>query len=545
MIGFSVFLCKEKIAIIKRKREKGHVALSSSTFEGKKKTENGTKRLIFTAVSILLEIVFLLFLFTKVSEYATIIDWVTRIVAIFLVLGLYSMDKTSSMKMPWIILMLAFPILGVSLYLLVGLNGSTKKMRARYEEIDKKLLPYLPDNRQILEWMKKENPQAGAIASYLTNYSCYPVYQNTDVTYYDEAIKGLDAQLEDLSKAEKFIFMEYHAIEDEEAWQRIQTVLEDRVKAGVEVRIFYDDMGSIWFVNMDFATKLKSLGIKCRVFNPILPGLNMFLNNRDHRKITVIDGKVAYTGGYNLANEYFNITHPYGIWKDTGIRMEGDAVKSMTVAFLEMWNAAGNVKSKELVPEKYVINYAYQAQQRGYVQPYADSPLDGEQVGEEVYISMANKAEKYCWFITPYLIITDEMTHALTLAAKRGVDVRIITPGIPDKKMVYSVTRSFYHNLVKHGVRIYEWTPGFCHAKMSVADDKMATCGTINLDYRSLYHHFENGCFLADCDAVLEIRDDLIRTMGESREVTEQYKEGRSAGLRLGQLILRLFAELL
>ena len=158
---------------------------------------------------------------------------------------------------------------------------------------------------------------------------------------------------------------------------------------------------------------------------------------------------------------------------------------------------------------------------------------------------MANKAEKYCWFITPYLIITDEMTHALTLAAKRGVDVRIITPGIPDKKMVYSVTRSFYHNLVKHGVRIYEWTPGFCHAKMSVADDKMATCGTINLDYRSLYHHFENGCFLADCDAVLEIRDDLIRTMGESREVTEQYKEGRSAGLRLGQLIIRLFAELL
>lgn len=545
MIGFSVFLCKEKIAIIKRKREKGHVDLSSSTFEGKKKTENGTKRLIFTAVSILLEIVFLLFLFTKVSEYATIIDWVTRIVAIFLVLGLYSMDKTSSMKMPWIILMLAFPILGVSLYLLVGLNGSTKKMRARYEEIDKKLLPYLPDNRQILEWMKKESPQAGAIASYLTNYSCYPVYQNTDVTYYDEAIKGLDAQLEDLSKAEKFIFMEYHAIEDEEAWQRIQTVLEDRVKAGVEVRIFYDDMGSIWFVNMDFATKLKSLGIKCRVFNPILPGLNMFLNNRDHRKITVIDGKVAYTGGYNLANEYFNITHPYGIWKDTGIRMEGDAVKSMTVAFLEMWNAAGNVKSKELVPEKYVIHYAYKAQQRGYVQPYADSPLDGEQVGEEVYISMANKAEKYCWFITPYLIITDEMTHALTLAAKRGVDVRIITPGIPDKKMVYSVTRSFYHNLVKHGVRIYEWTPGFCHAKMSVADDKMATCGTINLDYRSLYHHFENGCFLADCDAVLEIRDDLIRTMGESREVTEQYKEGRSAGLRLGQLILRLFAELL
>lgn len=176
---------------------------------------------------------------------------------------------------------------------------------------------------------------------------------------------------------------------------------------------------------------------------------------------------------------------------------------------------------------------------------YADSPMDNEQVGEEVYISMINKAEKYCWFMTPYLIITDEMTHALCLAAKRGVDVRIITPGIPDKKFIYNVTRSFYHGLVKHGVRVYEWTPGFCHAKMSVADDCMATCGTINLDYRSLYHHFENGCFMADCQAVVEIKNDLIRTMGECRDVTDQYQTGRSAYLRLGQLFMRLFAGLL
>ena len=451
----------------------------------------------------------------------------------------------SAMKMPWMILIMVFPVAGVGIYLLCGHSGVDIGIRKHFQGLQSGLTPLLPEKEDVLQQLSAEDRQTGNMACYISHSAGYPVYGNTDLEFYPEAVDGFEAQKEALKQAKKFIFMEYHAIEDEEAWQRIQTVLEDRVKAGVEVRIFYDDMGSIWFVNMDFATKLKSLGIKCRVFNPILPGLNMFLNNRDHRKITVIDGKIAYTGGYNLANEYFNITHPYGIWKDTGIRMEGDAVKSMTVAFLEMWNAAGNIKSKELVPEKYVINHAYQAQQRGYVQPYADSPLDGEQVGEEVYISMANKAEKYCWFITPYLIITDEMTHALTLAAKRGVDVRIITPGIPDKKMVYSVTRSFYHNLVKHGVRIYEWTPGFCHAKMSVADDKMATCGTINLDYRSLYHHFENGCFLVDCDAVLEIRDDLIRTMGESREVTEQYKEGRSAGLRLGQLILRLFAELL
>lgn len=519
--------------------------MQKNTLEGKAKTKNGIKRLCFCAVCILLEVIFIVSMITRLNEYAEIVNLLTRLLGTILVLALYASDQTSSMKMPWIILILIFPIMGVALYLLIGLNGGTRKMRKRYEKIDSRLFPLIPANRDNLERLRLQLPKAGSISTYIQRNSSYPVYRNTDITYYDEAIKGLHAQLADLAKAEHFIFMEYHAIEDAEAWHMVQEVLEDRVKAGVEVRVFYDDMGSIGFINTDFIKKMEKVGIRCRVFNPFTPGLNMFLNNRDHRKITVIDGKVGFTGGYNLANEYFNMTQPYGMWKDTGIRLEGDAVKSLTVTFLEMWNAVSDKDADDVDVEKYLTPSGYRARQAGFVQPYADIPTDDEQVGEEVYISIINKAEKYCWFITPYLIITDEMTHALTLAAKRGVDVRIITPGIPDKKMVYSVTRSFYHNLVKHGVRIYEWTPGFCHAKMSVADDRMATCGTINLDYRSLYHHFENGCFLADCDAVLEIRDDLIRTMGESREVTEQYKEGRSAGLRLGQLILRLFAELL
>lgn len=407
------------------------------------------------------------------------------------------------------------------------------------------LLPCLPENADILSDMYEKVPQAAGISTYLAKNALYPVYQNTDVTYYDQASKGLEAQLSDLSKARKFIFMEYHAIEDKESWHRIQKVLTERVQAGVEVRVFYDDMGSIFFIDRDFSEKMEKLGIKCRVFNPVAPAFNMFLNNRDHRKITVIDGKIAYTGGYNLANEYFNVTHPYGIWKDTGIRLEGDAVKSFTIAFLEMWNASERKVPREVDVSQYLLHYDYEAKQSGFIQPYADSPLDNEQVGEDVYISMANKAQRYCWFITPYLIITDEMSHALTLAAKRGVDVRIITPGIPDKKPIYSVTRSFYNQLVKHGVRIFEWTPGFCHAKMSVADDTMATCGTINLDYRSLYHHFENGCFMADCEVVHEIRDDFIRLFTESAEVTEKYRTGRSARRRLGQSIMRLFAGLL
>lgn len=515
------------------------------TVEGKAKMKNGVKRLVFCGLAILLQLLFWVLLFLHLSQYTQVIDYATRIFALILVLVIYSENKTASIKMPWIILILVAPILGVILYLLIGLDYTTWSVKKRYQQIDEVLLPKLPENADILGKLMQQNPKASAIASYLQTYSRYPVYQNTDVTYYDDAADGLEAQLAEMAKAEHFIFMEYHAIENAQSWKRIQDVLEDRIRAGVEVRVFYDDMGSIGFVNQDFARSLEKVGIACRVFNPFVPGLNLFLNNRDHRKITVIDGKVGFTGGYNLANEYFNVTHPYGQWKDTGIRLEGDAVRSLTVTFLEMWNAIRINDKDDADLDRYLPHVPYAAQQQGFIQPYADSPMDNEQVGENVYISMANKAERYCWFMTPYLIITDEMTHALSLAAKRGVDVRIITPGIPDKKLIYSITRSFYSGLVKNGVRIFEWTPGFCHGKMSVADDCMATCGTINLDYRSLYHHFENGCFLADCDAVGEIRDDMERTMSQCREVTQQYRSGQKARLRLGQMFLRLFAELL
>ena len=397
---------------------------------------------------------------------------------------------------------------------------------------------------------------------YIRRQAGYPVYENTKVEYYDDAAKGLEAQKKDLAKAEKFIFMEYHAIEDAESWHELRDILAERVKAGVEVRVFYDDMGSLGFINTDFVKRTESFGIQCRVFNPFAPGLNLFLNNRDHRKITVIDGKVGFTGGYNLANEYFHRTEPYGFWKDTGVRLEGDAVQSLTVTFLEMWNAvnegdqddkefmkyimASNAerlaekaskkineekaakiekegeayfdKMKEMIEpnEKYLSDTeAASGDHLGFVQPYADSPMDEIHVGEDVYISMAESAQKYAWFITPYLIITDEMCHAFSLAARRGVDVRIITPGIPDKKVVYSVTRSYYNGLARNGVRVFEFTPGFCHAKMSIVDDLMATCGTINLDYRSLYHHFENGCLYADCDAVMDTKKDFEETFAQ------------------------------
>ena len=517
---------------------------SENTMEKKSAVKNGIVRMVLVLLSILLEVVVIFLLLHYLGSKAGWVYSVIHILSIILVLVIYGSHKTASIKMTWIMLIMLLPIVGTVLFLIIGLNWHTLQMRKRYTELDKILLPLLPANEEVSQHVRERSGRLAGVSSYLKKNARYPVYENTKVTYYDDALKGLNAQLEELAKAERFIFMEYHAIEDAESWHQIQKVLVERAKAGVEVRIFYDDMGSIGFINTNFVKKMESLGLKCRVFNPFAPGLNLFLNNRDHRKITVIDGKVGFTGGYNLANEYFHRTEPYGFWKDTGIRLEGDAVQSLTVIFLEMWNAISKYDVDD-TDFKQFLTSPPSAEGQGFVQPYADSPMDGIAVGEDVYMSIAEGAEDYAWFITPYLIITDEMNHVLSLAAMRGVDVRIITPGIPDKKMVYNLTRSYYNGLARHGVRIFEFTPGFCHAKMSVSDDIVATCGTINMDYRSLYHHFENGCVLSDCDAVMDIKHDFEETFAQCREVTDYYVTGRGAFMRLGQMLLRLAAPLM
>jgi cardiolipin synthase len=576
-----------------------------NTQETKAAVKNGVVRMVLAVISILLEVVVILSLLYLAGQKAGWVYSAIRFLGAMVVLRIYGSYKTASIRMTWMLVILLIPIFGTALYVMIGLNGHSLKMRKRYEDIDKILFPMLPDGEKEAENARKRDGRLGGIVDYIRRNAGYPVYQNTKVEYFDDAEKGIEAQKKDMAKAEKFIFMEYHAIEDAESWHEIRDVLAERVKAGVEVRVFYDDMGSLGFINTDFVKRTEEYGIQCRVFNPFAPGLNLFLNNRDHRKITVIDGKVGYTGGYNLANEYFHKTEPFGFWKDTGVRLEGDAVQSLTVTFLEMWNAISGEDRDDKDFKKYMFNssaaYVMQEKDRkiqddpklskerresiakgretieknrdayfekmraeisqdekyladttpiegsslGFVQPYADTPMDDIHVGEDVYISMAESAQKYAWFITPYLIITDEMCHAFSLAARRGVDVRIITPGIPDKKLVYSLTRSYYNGLTRNGVRVFEFTPGFCHAKMSIADDLMATCGTINLDYRSLYHHFENGCLYADCDAVMDTKRDFEETFAQCKEVTEYYTNGRGAFMRLGQLLLRLAAPLM
>ena len=510
--------------------------------EGKGHAQNSIGRIVLVGLALLLQICWLYSLFFWLNKYSTLINFLFSIATLVLVLRIYGKHQNSAFKMPWIFLILAFPLLGLFLYLLFGHKNATKRTRRLFEKIDAKLLPQFGQDPAVMEALEQKDLSVANQCRYIYNYSHYPVYQNTDARFFADAADGFEAQLAALAKAERFIFMEYFIIDEGASFARLKEVLSDRVRHGVEVRMLYDDVGSIGSLNRSFIRRMEDIGVQCRVFNPVVPILNFFMNNRDHRKITVIDGTVGFTGGYNLADEYFNLTHPYGQWKDTGIMLEGEAVGALTAMFLEMWNA---MKETDASFSEFFRKRPRSSAPDGFVQLYADCPLDGEPLGENVYINLIDNAERSLYVMTPYLIISDEMTRALTLAAKRGVDVRIITPGIPDKKLIYKITRSYYAGLVRGGVRIFEYTPGFVHAKQVLCDGEAAVVGTINFDYRSLYHHFENGALLYGYSAVGDIAADFENTFSVSREVTAEYREGRNAVLRITQCILRLAAPLL
>lgn len=507
--------------------------------EEKSSVKNSVGRLIFVLLSVIIQVTWIALLFIKLNDYSTWISLSSSLLALLVVLRIYVKNTNAAFKMPWIILILVFPVLGLCVYFLFGQSSATKWMRKRFEKIHNELNNRLLQNESVIKELENRDFAIANQARYLWNYGKFPIYKNTEIVFFAEASAGLKAQIEELKKAEKFIFMEYHAIEEAKAFGELEQVLARKAKQGIEVRIFYDDVGSIGFINTDFIKRMEAEGIQCRVFNPIFPIFNVFMNNRDHRKITVIDGKVGFTGGYNLADEYFNITSPFGYWKDTGIKMTGDAVRSLTVMFLEMWNA---MKKTDNNYDIYLPEFPFQAKEEGFIQPYADSPLSGEYIAENVYLNMIKNAKHELFIATPYLIISDEMNRELGMAAKRGVEVRIITPGIPDKKLIYKVTRSYYAGLVRNGVKIYEYTPGFIHEKQMISDGETAAVGTINMDYRSLYHHFENGTFLYGCKAIEDIKKDFEDTFRVSKEVTQLYKEGRSTVLRMSQCILRLFS---
>lgn len=466
------------------------------------------------------------------------------ILSILAVLWVLNSEENPSYKLAWIIPIVVFPIFGGLFYLLFGGNKTSKKIKNNLGVIVKNTNSILPQDKSVAKEIEDKDLNVYRQSKYITDNSLFPVYKNTTTEYLPQGEMMFEKMKEELKKAEKYIFMEYFIVEEGKMWDGLYEILREKVAQGVDVRIMYDAAGSLLTLPQNFTKKLEADGIKAVVFNPFKPFLSVIMNNRDHRKITVIDGITSFTGGVNLADEYINAIVKVGHWKDTGIMLKGEASWSFTVMFIQTWNFVNNINEdiKKYAP---VFNSLDYSGENGYVQPFGDSPLDKEIVGETVYINMINRAKEYVYITTPYLIIDNELMTALISAAKSGVDVRIITPFISDSKIVHITTRSYYPALIKGGVKIYEYKPGFIHCKTFVADDEVAVVGTINLDFRSLYLHFECGTWLYKGKAVTQIKEDYFKTLEKCEEFTlEDYSRESLISRRLSKII-RAFAPLM
>lgn len=487
-------------------------------------------------IGLALQILLSLFTNLYLTDHVALISVIYRIIGLLITLGLIRNSRSYSYTLPWIVIILVFPLVGTLLYIIIGYNKKRSRRLKSILKSEEKSSKYLIQDESI----RKEINNNSRIR-YITDYTNYPVTTNNDVSYYPLGEIAFKEMIKELKKANKFIFFEYFIVAPGKMWNSILEILKEKVKQGVEVRVMYDDFGCFSSLKSSYPKELEKYGIKCVVFNKLTPVSGIIMNNRDHRKILVIDGKVAFSGGINIADEYINEKVKYGHWKDNGIKVSGDAVWNYTVMFLTIWNAFKKTDSNY---EKYKYKYPKSKEHKGYVIPYGETPLDEEVTGQNIYLNIINQANDYVYICTPYLIIDTDMINALTLAAKRGVDVRIIIPGIPDKKIVYSLSESYIEPLVKYGVKVYRYTPGFVHSKMFLADDNIATVGTINLDYRSLYLHFECGLYLENVKCIKEIKNDMIDTLDKSKEVSR--KEARPPFLKaVRQAILRLVAPLM
>ena len=471
-----------------------------------------------------------------------VINVLLSLLAIVFVIGLVSKRDESSYKLLWVMLIVAMPILGALLYFLLGNKNTGKKLKKKLDQSASTLSDMIcEDDKACITAIQNDDLRIGQTLAHISRTTGFPIVKNSTSKYYPFGEDMFRDMCEDLKKAEKFIYVEYFIIQSGKFWNTLADIMAQKVSEGVDVRVMYDDLGSIGTFSFVDMIGLSKKGIKCTPFNPFL-FIKSQLNNRDHRKIMVIDGKVAYSGGINLADEYINEIHPFGRWKDIGFRLTGKAVKSYTYMFAEFWNAFSN--DKIVMQEFGSCEDDTKQETNGYVLPYYDSPMREEHISNELFVEILSSATSYAWFFTPYLMLGDALYDAFIRAAKRGVDVRIIMPGIPDKKMVYRLSRSYYMDLLKAGVKIYEYTPGFVHAKAFIADDKIAGIGTVNLDYRSLFLHFECNSVFYNADIIVDLKKDYLATQNVSIEKTVgDIKKGLLH--HFGDNILRLIAPLL
>lgn len=478
-------------------------------------------RTAFVVLFLLIQIGFLFSCVRWLSGYLVYIYGGMIVLTILVMVHILNENVNPSFKIAWMVPVLVIPVFGTLLYLFVQMQIGTKIIAARLKVTARETAPYLEQDKTTAEHLEKDSRGMANLAHYVREYGGFPVYQETSVQYFPLGDDMFPEMKRQLSQAKRFIFMEYFIVEHGVMWDEILEILKKKAAEGVEVRMMYDGMCSIALLPYRYPKKLEKAGIRCKMFSPIKPTLSTHQNNRDHRKICVIDGHTAFTGGVNLADEYINRRLRFGHWKDTAVMLKGEAVRSFTMMFLQMWNISERGSEDY---GKYLGRLegsgCHGDAPGGFVMPYGDSPLDKENVGELVYIDILNQAENYVHIMTPYLILDNEMVTALTFAAKRGVETIIIMPHIPDKQYAYMLARSYYRELIEAGVQIYEYTPGFVHAKSFVSDDEKAVVGTINLDFRSLYLHFECGVLMYRNPAVQEVEQDFERTLEKCCRIT-------------------------
>lgn len=513
----------------------------------KKKGLKGVKTIIFGRTLIVV-FAFLVQFALIIASFIWLRDYSFYIYAGFVVLGvlvllhLFNSRGNPDFKLVWMIPVTVVPVFGALFYLYINSQPGTRMIYQRLQYLGKFTKQYVTQKEKVKKDLEQKSPQMGHLASYLMEYGTCPVYEHTLVTYFPLGDEQFPAMLKELEKAEKFIFMEYFILEEGYMWNTVLELLKKKVREGVEVRVMYDGMCVLALLPSFYPKILEKEGIQCKMFAPIKPFFSPHYNNRDHRKILVIDGRVAFTGGTNLADEYINKKERFGHWKDTAVMLKGEAVERFTFMFLEMWGVS---ERGDLEYEPYRTPKDMQMPNDGYVIPYDVMPYGYERTGKQVYLDILNTAQRYVHIMTPYLILDSDMITALTFAAKRGIEVIIIMPHIPDKIYAYVLARSYYEELLLAGVRIFEYTPGFIHAKVFTSDDTKAVVGSINLDYRSLHLHFECAAYLFRNQAVAQAEADFQDTLKKSQEITVEDCRNYPLGRRMAGKMLRLIAPLM
>ena len=502
-------------------------------------------RTTLLAVLILIQIAILVGGFSLLEEQFFILNQAGGIIVLVILFYILNNKQNTSFKLTWIILILTVPLFGVAFYLFTRVQPGTKYVSSLVENAIKRQKPFLKQDPAVLEELESISKKNAGLAKYLHGSGHYPAYNDTQVKYFPSGEAKFEELVNQLEQAKEFIFMEYFIVDKGIMWDTVLEILERKAAEGVEVRFMYDGTCSLTLLPPYYSKELRKKGIKCEVFAPVQPFLSTHQNNRDHRKVVVIDGHTAFTGGINLADEYINEIERFGHWKDTAIMVKGSAVRSFTLMFLQNWDAAAKKATDPRPYLRYEFEKAPELSSDGFVIPYGDSPFDDETVGERVYMDIIYNAKKYVHIMTPYLILNEEMVEALIYAVKRGVEVIIMMPHVPDKWYAYILARTYYRQLIENGVQIYEYTPGFVHAKVFTSDDEKAVVGTINLDFRSLYLHFEDAVFMYRHPEIESIENDFQKTLEECQLITVDDCRKYSIVKRIIGALLRLVAPLM